>query len=146
MQSDGRQWMMKINKIDMHAIVSPTVWSQLRSSFFKGGARLLAAVNGSMWSGTTRTQYHIRTLFEDTPHGSEMQISTILLNLLDAAERENRLPEEFVVGSDNTPKEMKNKFSVFCYGLAAVPQYHAWLVVVELAFDEPAGRPHARRS
>ena len=38
-----------------------------------------------MTSGPKHTQNHIRTVFEDCEHGSEMQISTILLNLHEVA-------------------------------------------------------------
>ena len=34
-----------------------------------------------MTAGPKYIQNHIRTVFEDCEHGSEMQISTILLNL-----------------------------------------------------------------
>ena len=105
--SNGLKWYMKIDKMDMHAINLPTIWNQLATPFFKGGARILCAVNGSHWVGALRSpEWHIRTLFEDISHGSEMQLSTILLNLGSIADREGHLPDEFVVGSDNTPKEM----------------------------------------
>jgi hypothetical protein len=35
-----------------------------------------------------------------------MQLSTLMLNLAGMADLEGYLPDEFVVGSDNTPKEM----------------------------------------
>ena len=38
-----------------------------------------------MTYGPKYVQYHIRTVFEDCEHGSEMQISTILLNLHEVA-------------------------------------------------------------
>ena len=38
-----------------------------------------------MCAGPKHTQNHIRTVFEDCEHGSEMQISTILLNLHEVA-------------------------------------------------------------
>lgn len=107
LQSNGLRWFMKIDKMDMHAINLPTIWNQLATPFFKQGARILCAVNGSHWAGPLRSpEWHIRTLFEDIPHGSEMQLSTIFLNLGSIADREGYLPEEFVVGSDNTPKDM----------------------------------------
>ena len=105
--SNGLKWYMKIDKMDMHAINLPTIWNQLATPFFKGGARILCAVNGSHWAGPRHSaEWHIRTLFEDISHGSEMQMSTITLNLHSIADREGHLPDEFVVGSDNTPKEM----------------------------------------
>ena len=105
--SNGLKWFMKIDKMDIHATNLPTIWNQLATPFFKGGAIILCAVNGSHWAGPVHSpEWHIRTLFEDIPHGSEMQLSTILLNLGSIADREGHLPDEFVVGSDNTPKEM----------------------------------------
>ena len=107
LQSNGLKWFNKIDKMDMHAINFATIWNQLSTAFFKQGARILCAVNGSHWAGPLRSpEWHIRTLFEDISHGSEMQLSTIMLNLASVADLEGYLPDEFVVGSDNTPKEM----------------------------------------
>ena len=39
-----------------------------------------------------------------------MQFSAMMLNLWEKACAEQQLPEEWVVGADNTPKETKNKF------------------------------------
>ena len=38
-----------------------------------------------MTAGPKYIQNHIRTVFEDCEHGSEMQISTVILNLLEVA-------------------------------------------------------------
>ena len=72
---------MCIDRMDAQGMIAPTIWAELNTQFFRNGARLLAAVNGSMWSGTKHTYIHIRTVFEDTPGDSEMQMSTVLLGL-----------------------------------------------------------------
>ena len=70
------------------------------------------ALIGSWWSGLRRSSpIHIRSVFDDIPEtGSEMQFSAMMLNLWEKACAEQQLPEEWVVGADNTPKETKNKF------------------------------------
>ena len=118
--SKGDKWMMKIDKMESQAINLPVIWSQQATPLFKLGNRLTVAVNGSMWAGTDHTSVHMRTLFLDTPHDAEMQISTILKNLHEAAMLEKRLPYELIIGSDNTPKETKNKYFIwFCIWLLA---------------------------
>ena len=60
----------------------------------------------------------MRTMFEDTDHGSEMQMSTLLMNFHEAVLLENRIPEELYLGADNTPKETKKQ---------------VWMLVVDVA-------------
>ncbi len=66
---------------------------------------------GSMWFGTRHVTHHVRTVFKDCKHGTEMQSSAILQNLHEVAMKEGHLAEEFNIGADNTPKETKNKFT-----------------------------------
>ena len=109
-QSQGRHWIMHIDKMDQSTTILPQVWALSASPLMKLGARLVAGVIGSMWHGPRQTQFHVRTVFEDCQHGSNMQISTALLNLHEVARREGHLPEYWYVGADNTPKETKNSY------------------------------------
>ena len=72
-QSAGRKWFMKTDKADQKKTVLPTVWSQLHTHFLKEGARVVCGIIGSMWHGTMNITHHVRTIFEDCEHGSEMQ-------------------------------------------------------------------------
>ena len=107
-QSGGKKWFMKTDKADQSKTKLPTVWSQLATSFFKEGDRIVTGIIGSMWHGLLGMTHHVRTVFEDCSHGSEMQCSHILLNLHEAVVAEGHLPEVFYIGADNTPKETKN--------------------------------------
>ena len=111
-QSGGLKWFMLIDKMDQSKTVCPTIWSQLATKTFQAQEkRLIAGLIGSMWFGTSHTAHHVRTVFKDCEHGSEMQCSAILQNLHEVAMREGHLPEEFNVGADNTPKETKNQYT-----------------------------------
>ena len=111
-QSGGAKWLMLIDKMDQSKTVCPTVWSQLATKLFQDQEkRLITGLIGSMWFGTTHTAHHVRTVFNDCSHGSEMQSSAILLNLHEVAKREGHLPQEFHIGADNTPKETKNQYT-----------------------------------
>ena len=113
-QSEGRKWFGKFDKMDNKKVVCPTIASQLATPFFKVlSLRLVTGILGSMWHGTRTCQHHIRTLFDDCGHGSNMQISGILMNLFDVATSEGYLPEEFSIGADNTYKETKNQYTVW---------------------------------
>ena len=91
-QSEGRKWFAKFGKID-NKVVRPTMASQLATSCFKDlSLRLVIGILGSKWHGTRTCQHHIRTRFDDYPHGSNMQISAILMNLFDVATSEGYLP------------------------------------------------------
>jgi hypothetical protein len=116
--------------MDQKKTVLPTIWSllgpqlltvalalgtsdcmlpRLASPLFKLGSRLVFAVNGCCWSGPQRhARWFLRTLLEDSPHGADMQCSTVLQNLHCAAMEEGRLPRVLHIGADNTPKETKN--------------------------------------
>ncbi len=112
-QSGGRKWFMKIDKMDNTKAVCPTVYSQLSAPFFKDlSLRLVTGIIGSMWHGTLSCQHHVRTLFDDCEHGSEMQCSAILENLWDVSRTEGHLPEDFYIGADNTYKETKNQHMI----------------------------------
>ena len=58
---------------------------------------------------------HLRMVFENCKHGADMQTSTVIQNLHEKVLAEGRVPEEFFVGADSTPKETKN--NVFCWWL-----------------------------
>ena len=92
--------------------VAPNEMVPIETSFFRDGNRLQTALIGSWWSGLQRSSpIHIRSVFDDIPEtGSEMQFSAMMLNLWEKACAEQQLPEEWVVGADNIPKETKNKF------------------------------------
>ena len=105
--------------------------------------RLVTGILGSMWHGTRTCQHRIRTLFDDFAHGSNMQISAILMNLFDVATSEGYLPEEFNIGADNTYKETKNQYTLWFAVLASVRSgRHTTHHYSVLLLD---GRPHARR-
>jgi len=108
-QSDGRIWAMLIDKMDQNCAFCPQVWAMLSTALFKGGERLMCAINGSIWAGTRRaSKHHLRTMFQDCQHGSEMQCSTFLLNVWETAMKEGHLCEELIIHTDNTAKETKN--------------------------------------
>ena len=121
-KSQGRHWIMHIDKMDQTTTILPQVWSLSASPLMKLGARLVAGVIGSMWHGPRQTQFHARTVFEDCQHGSNMQISAALLNLHEVARREGHLPEYWYVGADNTPKETQNQLCVHvCHVVVGYP-------------------------
>ena len=47
-------------------------------------------------------------MFEDIEHGSDMQMSTLTLNLFEAVALDRNMPEELLINTDNTAKETKN--------------------------------------
>ena len=121
-QSVGKYWLLIIDKIDQNACELPTVWPLMRTSFFKEGQRLQVSLNGCWFFGPSRSpELLIRTMFEDCPHGSNMQSSTLLLNLHDRAIKEQTIPEELFINADNTPKETKNNTCI---------DFAIWLLIV----------------
>ena len=107
---------MIIDKMDQNAANLPTVWQLMRTAFFKEGERIQVSLNGAWLFGPRRSpELLIRTMFEDSPHGSNMQASTILLNLHDRATKEQVIPEEFFINADNTAKETKTTYALFCH-------------------------------
>lgn len=76
--------------------------------------------------------YHLRTVFEDTGHGANMQATTVLLNLHTASQKERSLPEKFHIGADNTPKETKNgtMMAFIIWLLAVLRDTRLWLIGV----------------
>ena len=108
-RSNGRFWFMKVDRMEARSKTQlPTVHSLARTPLLKQGARIIASIIGSQWSGPTRTQHLCRTAYQDMPSGSETQCSAVLLNLHAVATREGHLPEQWCIGADNTPKETKN--------------------------------------
>ena len=107
--SEGKKWIMHIDKMDQHTTEVPQIWSLAATPLMKLGSRLVAGIIGSMWSGPRETSYLCRTVFEDTQHGANMQCSSVLLNLWDVARREHHLPEAFHIGADNTVKKTKTR-------------------------------------
>jgi len=121
-QSGATKWFMKIDKMDQKKTVTPTVWSQLATPLFRDlDKRLVTGLIGSMWHGTQRTTHLVRSVFDDCDHGSEMQCSAMLQNLVEVATCEGHLPSEWHIGADNTYKETKNQV---CFWFAA------WLLCV----------------
>ena len=115
-QSGGQKWMMLIDKMDQKKTICPTIWSQLATKLFQDHEkRLITGLIGSMWFGTRRFRQHVRTIFNDCEHGSEMQCSAILENLCDVATSEGHLPESFIIGADNTRKETKNQYTMWFF-------------------------------
>lgn len=45
-QSGGRKWFFKIDKMDQNSANVPTVWSQLAASLFKEGDRIQVSLQG----------------------------------------------------------------------------------------------------
>ena len=110
-QRGGLEWLMLIDKMDQKKTVCPSIWSQLATALFKDQEkRLITGLIGSMWFGPKHTLHHVRTVFFDCSHGSEMQSSTILQNLHEVAKREGHLPQKLTIGADNTRKETKNQY------------------------------------
>ena len=132
-QSDGEKWFMLIDKMNQNTTVCPSIWSQLSTPFFKDlDRRLICGLNGSMWFGPQHTTHHVRTIFLDCSHGSEMQCSCILQNLSEVACREGHLPETFFIGADNTRKETKNQICMWflIWLLCALKGTSLWCVEV----------------
>jgi len=121
-QSDGLNWFMKIDRMDHTKSTLPCIWALMPTALFKTGERLVTSVIGSKWSGPkSPIQYLMRTNFEDYSHGADTQCSAILQNLHLMAKSSNSLPEEFIVGADNTVKETKNNtFFHWCIWLLCV--------------------------
>ena len=117
-QSEGRVWFMKIDRMDQVKTTLPEVWTLRASSLMKLGARLVTSIIGSKWSGTQNLHYLLRSNFLDFRHGADTQCSAILENLHYVATQTGSLPEEWVIGADNTVKETKNNtFIHFCLWL-----------------------------
>ena len=78
----------------------------MKTSFFNEGARLHVSLTGAWLFGPTHSnELLIRTMFENCPHGSNMQASTILLNLHDRIKKERVIPDEFFINADSAPTE-----------------------------------------
>ena len=132
-QSEGHKWFMLIDKMDQKKTVCPTIWSQLATKLFQDqDKRLITGLIGSMWFGTRNTTHHVRTVFNDCMHGSEMQCSTILQNLHEVAMREGHLPSALNIGADNTRKETKNQVCMWflAWLLCALADTPLWLIDV----------------
>ena len=52
-------------------------------------------------------------MFEDIEHGSDMQMSTLTLNLFEAVALDRNMPEELLINTDNTAKETKNNICMW---------------------------------
>ena len=105
-QSGGRCWIIKIDKMVQNARWLPLICAMMNSVFFRDDSRVQIGLIGSWWSGlVSSAPIHIRTVFDECEHGSEMQFSTLILNLWEKVKAEGRVPEEWVIGADNTSKE-----------------------------------------
>ena len=92
----------------------PTIWSELATPLVKDPERrCITGLIGSMWFGIAHITHHVRTVFKDCQHGSEMQSSTILQNLHKVAMGEGHLPEKLFIGADNTRQETKNLITMW---------------------------------
>ena len=112
-QSHGLKWLMLIDKMDQNCAWLPTVWELLRTAFFKEGQRVQVSLNAAWFFGVSRSpQLLIRTMFEDCAHGSNMQASTLLMNLHSRVMQERVIPEEWFINADNTSKETKNNVCI----------------------------------
>lgn len=86
----------------------------------KTGERLVVGLVGCIWSGVQGSdglcadRVDISTVYEDHPHGANMQCTVLLRNLSRAALCSNRLPERLTVSADNTAKETKNN-TTLCF-------------------------------
>lgn len=132
-QSEGQKWFMLIDKMDQKKTVCPTIWSQLATKLFQNQEkRLITGLIGTMWFGTRYTTHHVRTVFDDCSHGSEMQCSAILQNLHEVAMREGHLPKAFTIGADNTRKETKNQICMWflVWLLCALSDTPLWMIDV----------------
>ena len=115
-QSAGKCWMLKIDKMDQNALWLPLIWALINTAFFRDDSRVQIGLIGSWWSGLLRSApIHVRSIFDDCEHGSEMQFSTLILNFWEKVKAEHHVPEEWAIGADNTPKETNNKY--VCWGL-----------------------------
>ena len=130
-QSSGEHWFMLIDKMDQRKTVVPSIWSQLRTPLFKEvDKRLVTGLIGAMWFGTRRMTHHVRTVFDDCSHGSEMQCSSLLLNLHLTAMEEGHLPKHWSIGADNTRKETTNQITMWMlvWLLCALAETPLWMI------------------
>ena len=111
--SNGAKWAMLIDKMDQQKSILPAMAAQNKTPFFANGERLVVGLIGSAWAGVKHTDHLIRTVYQNLTQGACMQSSTILRNLHATATLEGRLPEEFVINADNTPKETKNQVTIW---------------------------------
>ncbi len=80
-QSEGKRWILTIDKMDQNAIWLPTKWSMMRTQLYRNGERIHVALIGTWWSGmASSAEIHLRTVFEDCKHGADMQCSTVMQN------------------------------------------------------------------
>jgi hypothetical protein len=107
---------------------------RLSSPLFKLGTRIVCGLNGSVWSGTSKMTHHLRSLFEDGPHGANMQCTSIIMNLHTAALLEGHMPRVLHIGADNTPKETKNSTTMACLIWLLCALMNATLVEVQVHF------------
>ena len=85
--SAGKDWHMHIDRMDQQTTVLPSIPSQVNSPWFREG-RLKCSVIGSYWNGPVKSDYAIRTCFDDFKTGSNNQISAVLQNFHSAAVKE----------------------------------------------------------
>jgi hypothetical protein len=85
--SDGKDWHMHIDRMDQTTTIIPSIPSQVNSAWFREG-RLKCSVIGAYWNGPIKSDYAIRTCFDDFKTGSNNQISAVLQNFHSAAVKE----------------------------------------------------------
>ena len=69
-QSNGKWWLMLIDKMDQNAAWLPTISSLSKSAFFKEGNRVQVSINGSWWFGLQHSPpINTRTMHEECEKG-----------------------------------------------------------------------------
>jgi hypothetical protein len=104
--------------------------------WMKTGERLVVGLVGCIWTGVQGSdgvcadRVDITTVYEDHPHGANMQCTVILRNLRRANLCSNRLPERLTVSADNTVKETKNNTTLcfFIWLLCYFANSNLWCV------------------
>ena len=84
-------------------------------------------------------------MFEDIEHGSDMQMSTLTMNFVEAVARDGNMPEELVINTDNTPKETKNNIAVWwMIWLLCLSLVNGWPLWSMLLVNLIVGHTHGR--
>lgn len=103
---------MSIDKMDQSKTMIPRVHSLLKTQIMKAEGRLVVGLVGVILPGIFR-QPHVITVFEDVPHGGDLQASIILETLMMVRLQLGTLPKKLIIHADNTTKETKNLTVLF---------------------------------
>ena len=104
--------LMSIDKMDQSKTMIPRVHSLLKTQIMKAEGRLVVGLVGVILPGIFR-QPHVITVFEDVPHGGDLQASIILETLMMVRLQLGTLPKKLIIHADNTTKETKNLTVLF---------------------------------